>query len=40
MPLDIDIGIIVPKSIQAKEGDFVNIKITKAEAYDLFGKII
>ncbi len=37
---DIDIGIILKKTEKAKPGDFLEIKVTNAEAYDIYGDII
>ncbi len=37
---DIDVSIIVNKDKNHKPGDFADVKITRAEHYDLYGKIV
>ncbi len=37
---EIDNSVLIKTDKRLKQGDFVNVKITKAEAYDIYGKIV
>ncbi len=37
---EIDNAVLVKSDVKLKQGDFIKVKITKADAYDLFGKYV